>query len=54
MNYKKEAESIIDAIGGKENIDAIAHCATRLRLVLKDENKVESTINLWTWKFLFL
>ncbi len=41
MNYKKEAESIIDAIGGKENIDAIAHCATRLRLVLKDENKVD-------------
>ncbi|MBF0747383.1 PTS transporter subunit EIIB, partial [Gemella sp. 19428wG2_WT2a] len=41
MNYKKEAESIIDAIGGKENIDAIAHCATRLRLVLKDESKVD-------------
>ena len=41
MHYKKEAESIIDAIGGKENIDAIAHCATRLRLVLKDESKVD-------------
>lgn len=44
MNYKKEAESIIDAIGGKENIDAIAHCATRLRLVLKDESKVDEEV----------
>lgn len=37
MNYKKSAESILNAIGGENNIDAMAHCATRLRLVLKDE-----------------
>jgi len=34
MNYKKSAESILNAIGGENNIDAMAHCATRLRLVL--------------------
>ncbi|WP_251517608.1 MULTISPECIES: sucrose-specific PTS transporter subunit IIBC [Staphylococcus] len=41
MNYKKSAENIIQAIGGEENIDAMAHCATRLRLVLNDESKVQ-------------
>jgi len=40
MNYKKEAQNITEAIGGKDNIEAIAHCATRLRLVLKDESQV--------------
>ena len=32
------------AIGGEENIDAMAHCATRLRLVLKDESKVNEQV----------
>ena len=41
MNYKKSAAEILQAIGGKENIDAMAHCATRLRLVLKDESLVD-------------
>lgn len=40
MNYKNEAQNITEAIGGKDNIEAIAHCATRLRLVLKDESQV--------------
>ncbi len=31
MNYRQEAESILAAIGGKENVAAAAHCATRLR-----------------------
>jgi len=31
---------ILSAIGGKENIDSVAHCATRLRLTLKDLTKV--------------
>jgi PTS system beta-glucosides-specific IIC component/PTS system sucrose-specific IIC component len=39
MNYKKVAEQIIEAIGGKDNVDSAAHCATRLRLVLKNESK---------------
>ena len=33
----KSAEDILEAIGGEDNLDAMAHCATRLRLVLKDE-----------------
>ena len=41
MDYKKEAASILEAIGGKENVAAAAHCATRLRLVLNDESKVD-------------
>jgi PTS system sucrose-specific IIC component len=31
----------LDALGGKENVSVAAHCATRLRLVLNDEGKVE-------------
>ena len=41
MSYKKSAEEILKAIGGEENLDAMAHCATRLRLVLNDESKVD-------------
>ncbi|MBC6976086.1 PTS sucrose transporter subunit IIBC [Bacillus sp. Xin] len=41
MNYNKIAKEILDAIGGKENVSAAAHCATRLRLVLHDEEKVD-------------
>ncbi|MGX7243876.1 sucrose-specific PTS transporter subunit IIBC [Enterococcus quebecensis] len=37
MNYKKIAEEILQALGGKENIEAATHCATRLRVVLKDD-----------------
>jgi PTS system sucrose-specific IIC component len=40
MNYSQIAKQIVDAIGGKENVSAAAHCATRLRLVLNDEEKV--------------
>ena len=39
MDHKKVAHEIVDAIG-KDNFAAAAHCATRLRLVLKDENKI--------------
>lgn len=41
MNYKQSAEDILNAIGGEENLDAMAHCATRLRLVLNDESLVK-------------
>ncbi|KAF9404577.1 hypothetical protein HW555_014272 [Spodoptera exigua] len=40
MDYKKVAEEINQALG-KDNIQAAAHCATRLRLVLKDSSKVD-------------
>lgn len=39
--YKKVAGEILELIGGKENIASAAHCATRLRLVLKDESLIE-------------
>ncbi|MFD0769635.1 sucrose-specific PTS transporter subunit IIBC [Bacillus sp. CGMCC 1.60114] len=41
MNYNQIAKEILEAIGGKENVSAAAHCATRLRLVLNDEGKVD-------------
>lgn len=37
MNSHSElCNSILQAVGGKENLDSVAHCATRLRLTLKD------------------
>ncbi|MFC6354289.1 sucrose-specific PTS transporter subunit IIBC [Rothia nasimurium] len=40
MDHKSVAERVLTAVGGKDNIAAGAHCATRLRLVLKDMNAV--------------
>ncbi|MDY4001342.1 sucrose-specific PTS transporter subunit IIBC [Streptococcus orisratti] len=39
MDYAKVASDVVKAVG-KENLVAAAHCATRLRLVLKDDTKV--------------
>ena len=41
MNYHEVAKEILTALGGKENLSAAAHCATRLRLVLNDESIVD-------------
>lgn len=41
MNYYEVAKEILTALGGKENVSAAAHCATRLRLVLNDESIVD-------------
>jgi len=40
MDYSKVAADVIKAVG-KDNLVAAAHCATRLRLVLKDDTKVD-------------
>lgn len=40
MDYSKIAEEIIENVGGKENIISAMHCATRLRLRLRDYDKV--------------
>ncbi|MHA2714742.1 sucrose-specific PTS transporter subunit IIBC [Vibrio owensii] len=40
MNYPVIAKQLLEHLGDKENIQALAHCATRLRLALKDEEKV--------------
>lgn len=37
MNYKETAKGILEHVGGVENISNMSHCATRLRLNLKDE-----------------
>ncbi|HEY5524839.1 MAG TPA: glucose PTS transporter subunit EIIB, partial [Clostridium sp.] len=39
MDYNKVAKEILNHIGGEGNIESATHCATRLRLVLKDEKK---------------
>lgn len=40
-DYKKMATEILTAVGGKENISGMTHCATRLRLNLKDKSIVD-------------
>lgn len=40
MDYNKIAKEIIECVGGKDNITGAMHCATRLRLNLVDESKV--------------
>lgn len=40
MDYKKSAHEILSAIGGKDNLASAAHCATRLRLVIADNSKI--------------
>ncbi|MGI9894924.1 sucrose-specific PTS transporter subunit IIBC [Vibrio natriegens] len=40
MNYPVIAKQLLEHLGGKDNLQALAHCATRLRLALKDEEKV--------------
>lgn len=42
MDYRKVAEQIYDKVGKKENLISAAHCATRLRLVIADNDKCDS------------
>ena len=37
----KIAKEIIDAIGGEDNVESVAHCATRLRIIVADKEKVD-------------
>ncbi len=41
LDYRKCAEEIFSHLGGRENIVSAAHCATRLRLVIADNSKVD-------------
>ena len=40
MENKDIAKAVIEAIGGRDNISSVAHCATRLRIMVKDEAKI--------------
>ena len=41
--YRKTASAILELVGGTDNITSVAHCATRLRLVLFDESKAKTS-----------
>ncbi|BAW17570.1 PTS system, sucrose-specific IIABC component [Streptococcus intermedius] len=40
MENKDIAKAVIEAIGGRDNVSSVAHCATRLRIMVKDEAKI--------------
>lgn len=41
LNHQAAAEQLLDAVGGAQNIVSAAHCATRMRLVIADDSKVD-------------
>ncbi|MBF2373867.1 PTS glucose transporter subunit IIA [Listeria seeligeri] len=41
MDYNQLAKEIIQAVGGKNNVNEVFHCITRLRFQLKDQSKVD-------------
>ncbi len=41
QDYQKMGEAILEAVGGKENVTALTHCATRLRFNLADDSKAD-------------
>jgi PTS system beta-glucosides-specific IIC component len=44
MKYEQLAKSIIENVGGKENVYSVVHCITRLRFKLKDEGKANTDV----------
>ena len=44
MKYEKLAKDIISNVGGKENVNSLTHCVTRLRFKLKDESKANTEV----------
>ncbi|MBB6023428.1 PTS system beta-glucosides-specific IIC component [Paenibacillus sp. JGP012] len=42
MDHLKLAQNIVDRVGGRENIQSLTHCATRLRFVLNDNRKADA------------
>lgn len=41
MSEKELAKQIIQLVGGKENISSVQHCATRLRIIVHDKEKIK-------------
>lgn len=44
MSYEQLAKDIIANVGGKENVNSVVHCITRLRFKLKDEGKANTEV----------
>lgn len=44
MKYEQLAKEIIENVGGRENINSVVHCITRLRFKLKDESKANKEV----------
>lgn len=44
MNNQEIAKKVVDALGGRENVNSVAHCATRLRVMVKDEGKINKEV----------
>ena len=42
MTEQELAAKIVELIGGTENISTVRHCATRLRIVVTDKEKIDS------------
>lgn len=40
MDYKKIADFILENIGTEKNISTVGHCATRLRVIVKNQDSV--------------
>ncbi|HEP4081100.1 TPA: PTS beta-glucoside transporter subunit IIBCA [Streptococcus pyogenes] len=41
MDNRQIATEVIEALGGRENVRSVAHCATRLRVMIHDEGKID-------------
>lgn len=41
MKHKETIQKLLEVVGGKENIKNYEHCATRLRIILKDDSKLD-------------
>lgn len=40
MKYNETIDKLIEVVGGEDNIRNFEHCATRLRIILKDDSKL--------------
>lgn len=41
MDYQKTAQSVLDGLGGADNVGYFTHCATRLRVTINDKSKID-------------
>lgn len=39
--FESDAKALLQAVGGKDNVAAVSHCATRMRFVLNDDSKAD-------------